>query len=1762
MKKSNMAKKALSLILVLSMLCGILAMLPLTAGAATAEEPTKGTQNDPIIVSNAAELKNLKETIEELAAEKRNPTLDIYYVELTADINFAGKAMPDLDLEAYSVHFEGGNYTVSNFTAEYGLFGALGENSTVQNLAIVGATIVAPGGGVGAIVGTALDGFAAINCSVDKTTTVKNNANGPTGGLVGQTREGQSNNNIYFTNCTNNATVTAAGGNLGGMIGQVANSYSHLLIDTCVNNGTLVGGAHTGGLVGSATDILKLRLNECENTADISTTGGYAGGLLGYAKCYTASTETWTVSYSKNTGNVSAPSFAGGIIGYAEGAPAYRVSYSANTGDVTTTATASGVSAAGGILGYQAQSNYARTSSFSYCYNEGKLTSANAGSAGAVVGTGGIVGSMDATGCSTVTIAYCYDFGQRAVTSGTYNYNGMIAGYLVGGTTMNVTNCKGTAKTNAAEITATSVSSTANSATVASKAEIADTMAELERNVMLRRPGGNGSKENPYTIGTAMQLAYFAKKLSFDNETYVQLTDNIDFGGYHLQVDFMDSREYKARVVHVNGGGYTISNYTSKTGIFERIGSGSTIENLHVSAATIINPADNNRHAGAIVGYAEGDLTMINCSADATVEVKNENADKVAGGLVGTVEGTSAAYYMLFSDCSSAATVTGNNIVGGVLGKIYSSDSQLVMMNCTNTGAVSTTSSPAKAGGVVGALEQATSVEFYTCKDFVANPLYGNVGEGVEVNEYTSDTFQLLSKSITQDFMIRLKLTDHFGLMAITEITKPGVLPAPGETVLDPYYSPIYGSIIYGPADGSEGEDTSVTTSANLDDYSYGFYFLESESRVTPQQLKTVGVKVEGSPYGDSSSAFYAAYTDMRVADIARNIHFMAYAEDSEGNEMFGAMRTVDVSAMIEDLADGKIGSQTVTKNQQEIDLYRSIYEYSETYDRYQYRDSTLNIGVLNLAQSNQDKTAITSKYLYTNSAPSNVEKNLDAFANTMYTLGLDVMGLNECDIYRGSASSFGGYHTPWEIAQRMEELTGEQYYWAFATALNEEAKDSSGNSVRAFYNRYAANQTEGPKDLYRSGDGLLGGSYATHSGYGEGLVSKYPIVSVEERVIDVAKYLEAHGSDAEKEYYKNYNESYQYDPATGYERRVILVATLDVNGSYVTVMVTHWDHKAYSVDGSSNEFTRVAAQLACMEAMEEYSDRPVFLMGDLNVGRHSSYIKALDKVANRAGDDNMTGTNPNSGEKIDHIYYNDYAKIAFYNVETRNEASDHYPVRITARMDSFGNPAVRDFMDKLYLSIEPTSAYPAGDGAQVLIYEGVTEAFFEEYTERLSQNGFLNYTSNEIISTPSSSYKSKGSDLNRNFFATYATGENSVDLQYHAYGYLDSVGWASGKTNFGNQFSGGILFVTVSPRSGLTLPLKAAPDYVAVDQTQYPTILTQVGLGEYHAGQASNCYLIRLADGTFIVHDSGYGADLSPKTTADAIYDLLCKQAPDPNNIVISAWITTHPHNDHMDGLLNFANKYSAYPNVTVKEFVHNFADDTIATANERGNHEAVREAIKQFPGATVVKPHAGNVLYYANVKFTILYTHENHLQLNGGTLYDGNASSMVMQMETETGTKVLFGADSPQMDNESGGKPFTFNAIAKRYGNALNSEVLVYFHHGLGGGSSWEANEAIAPKIVLWPVTHAKVDSTAGTNNDLMESSHALYFTRVKRYNIFGSNRFTEGVINSSKNHAGVYGYFIADDDIHIVELDKKNSNGVPNVISYETHAAYLNS
>ena len=1349
MKKASFAKKSLSAVLTLAMLIGILAMLPITVSAAATP---LATAEDPILIGSTSDLNGLKTSLDNAkAARSADTQADTYYVEFTADIDYNGGTLTNNSFATYSVHVDGKGHSVKNFTAQHGIFQTLGIDSTIKDLHAVNFTSNGSNAQVGAILGYSYEGFTMTGCTATGTITNSRASTPAIGGLVGSLEaKYASYADAYIANCVNYVNVTTTGNTTytGGIIAKINNHHCNITIENCENHGTIIGKTYTGGILGGIESAVELTLNDCTNEGDVTGTD-YVGGLVGYAIVkHSSSLAAYAVNRNLNLGNVTGSKYVAGIIAYVTGNSSFRMNYCGNEGILTNTY-AGGHTA--GIMAYVNQTHLPDQRNWiSNCYTTGKIVAEPGYS-------GGIIGEFNSTvDGNALTLTECYDAATREVgdgdhylliytsnkcTDGTDNLYFTRSHALVSGS---VTAFGQTPDKQESCSIVTSMTAMVDVDYTGSKTETFEhALANRQAWARARKPAGKGTQNDPFVIDDLAGMIWLSLAYSnFDRMTYVEMTADIDYEGRAISMDFGADRS-----IHFDGKNHTLSNYISCHGLFAKLGPNSTVKNLRVAGAKIDNDDsycirssgsyDANRHIGAIVGMTYSGFTMTGCSTDLNTNVKNTTSGYAAGGLVGSVETTGNSF--LFMNCSNAAKVVGQQEVGGIVGKLSTTDAttDLAIMNCANSGQIIsqsssaygaggilgyafrgdvidiyncentgnvTATSAAHAGGIVGSTEANSSspitlkvqncrntgtitaygdayaagivgygrvatgtprtwtiascanegtvtatnkggilgtvsekvtMNISTCYTTVGNAVAVAPANGTTANCYSAgatvpaDVQRAVNARInaTGNLSIRLKLTDGFGLMAITEIEMGG-------------------------------EKQALSNYAEV-----GFYFLESDDTVLPADLIKNENKYEtpitdGKCYNGSTTRFYGAYTDLHVANLDRNLHFMAYAKDANGNVVYSSIRTMDVRALVEDISDGYMGKNLIVTDEFELALYQKMLAYGDAYESYENID--ISIGTFNIAQDNFKKTESDD----IDSSVSNIQANLDLYADTMYDLGLDIMGLNEVNLYRGSSTSYGGYNVPWEIAQRMEDKTGAKYYWAFASALDSSALNAEGNSLRPFYNAYASvtDATKTPDGRWYSGDGNL--SAPTTAGYGEGIVSKYPIVSYEAKYIVPADYAGDNGT------YQQYTKDYIYDVSNGYERRVILVVQLDLDGDLnngkselITVMVSHWDHT-----GDAIPMTAAVGAVKDVLADPKYAGTPMFLMGDLNTQTHASYIPQLDAVLNRAGKGDMTSTHSN-GSKIDHIFADDYTEILSYGVDSKNVASDHSPVYITARV-------------------------------------------------------------------------------------------------------------------------------------------------------------------------------------------------------------------------------------------------------------------------------------------------------------------------------------------------------------------------------------------------------------------------------------------------------------------------------------------------------------
>ena len=241
--------------------------------------------------------------------------------------------------------------------------------------------------------------------------------------------------------------------------------------------------------------------------------------------------------------------------------------------------------------------------------------------------------------------------------------------------------------------------------------------------------GGAGTQEDPYRIGSAADLKYFANNVTGGQSykgVYFLLTGDINLNGHMWEPIGTETNIFGGTL---DGAGYTISGLTKQ--LFNRL-AGATIKNVKLevtientveaqvgafatvtqdSIVTIIgcevrgSIASTKSQVGGFLGWVNSPLTMTNCVnyADITCTVASGNA--FTGGIIGSHN----SGILLMTGCKNYGTIMVANgaMVGGIAGivRVTQATGSLIT-ECYNFGNVTAKS---QVGGIVGVLRLAAT---------------------------------------------------------------------------------------------------------------------------------------------------------------------------------------------------------------------------------------------------------------------------------------------------------------------------------------------------------------------------------------------------------------------------------------------------------------------------------------------------------------------------------------------------------------------------------------------------------------------------------------------------------------------------------------------------------------------------------------------------------------------------------------------------------------------------------------------------------------------------------------------------------------------------------------------------------------------------------------------------------------------------------------------------------------------------------------------
>ena len=596
-----------------------------------------GTQADPYLICNPATLDSLAD-----------------FVNL--GVNCAGlyfKVVRDLDMSGYSPwnpigalastpfagHFDGNNKTISNITI----------NNTTSYQGLFGY----------------VQGTSAERAEVHHVILRGSIAGGSyTGGIVGYATYA----NLY--KLTNHATVGGSYTYHGGIAGYC---YYYCRLDSCENNGTVIGSGYTGGITGGMYYYSSVRNSKnlanvtasyysagisgynyyydtivnCLNTGDISTSSYYVGGIAGYKYYY------GYIQGCENQGDVSGSYSVGGIVGYMY----YQqfIQNCINSGDVA------GTYNLGGIVGYY----YSGQSSLTSIYEIRNCT--NRGDVSGTYYVGGISGYT-----GYCRIRFCNNYGD--ITSSSYATGG-IAGYMYYYGLVSGSNNYG------------DVTSTYNGTTVAST------------------PYGTGGIVGCFNYGTTVSSTYTIDSCNNygDITSTAYMTGGIVGENYYYTGSTRKCNNYgNVQGTYYVGGIAGFQQGTSTTT--------ASYAPTILSCANAGNVSGTN-YVGGIVGRNGYTSSGYNAFVRECANIGEVRGTNYVGGIAGQNYGyASTSYRAQILGCLNAGIVEATtNYAGGISGYSYSSTTAYVS-SCLNVGNVIT---PGTYKGGVDGYSTAPATSYY-----------------------------------------------------------------------------------------------------------------------------------------------------------------------------------------------------------------------------------------------------------------------------------------------------------------------------------------------------------------------------------------------------------------------------------------------------------------------------------------------------------------------------------------------------------------------------------------------------------------------------------------------------------------------------------------------------------------------------------------------------------------------------------------------------------------------------------------------------------------------------------------------------------------------------------------------------------------------------------------------------------------------------------------------------------------------------------------
>lgn len=542
----------------------------------------------------------------------------------------------------------------------------------------------------GSIVKDGYAGALSEQAWIPRVTGVTNNAsvtstnNGYTGGLIGAIWDKPG--EVAFRYCVNNGNINNAdaSGKLdaGGLVGlvrgapngetvedvytQLVNEHDMLVVEHCVNTGTIYGSNRTGGLIGVSGEnkqiFGRIIYKNCTNVGNVTSTQHYVGGLTARASGIDTVFENCL-----NTGDIrtiTAGKYGGGIAGLAEDPGCtYTFRNCRNEGGINMTQHAAGILGLANYVGIDPTNGLATDAGAAkpnvYLYD--------------CVNVGDITGGSNACGIAFISSATEAVF-ERCENSGT-----ILGKDNAGGMALQVGAIKALIKDcyNSGAVTASDAGGMIGEATY-NDAQLTVRNCVNDGPISGHRPGG--------ILGVAEGVRLKGQIIDCVNNAKVHSVTNYG-GGIASRFD--------ARVA--DG---TVEGFESTAAVlFLRCVNNGEVETFKTQGGGIVGYVDGNHDDGTDGAAVIYSMEFRDCTNNAYVHPTDLAKGVVVGGIGGSLDVKVTAKGLL----NTGEVRTGKSRAGGLFGAIWQGPS--VIESSANTGNVTTGGGKdSDVGGIIGIL--------------------------------------------------------------------------------------------------------------------------------------------------------------------------------------------------------------------------------------------------------------------------------------------------------------------------------------------------------------------------------------------------------------------------------------------------------------------------------------------------------------------------------------------------------------------------------------------------------------------------------------------------------------------------------------------------------------------------------------------------------------------------------------------------------------------------------------------------------------------------------------------------------------------------------------------------------------------------------------------------------------------------------------------------------------------------------------------------